>query len=296
MYTKHGQIVPTSPFDFARSLHFLGFFKPMQGQQTTTAQSLTKAVFVEGQLLAFQLTSTGTIEQPRLEYILFSEDTISEHVEYATLDRIRFFLSLDDDLYPFYQIGLEDSHFVPLIHEMYGYHQVKFLTPFENACWAILTQRNPQNIAQEMKQRLTETYGGNIVVNDKTYWAFPEAVRLSDVIQSELLAVVRNARKVDYLLATIKAFTSVDEHFLRTGNYQAVSAWLRSIKGFGEWSTTFVLVRGLGRMEQMPVEKVLQEAASRLYGHELTLQELATLGEKYGSYKGYWAHYIRVGS
>lgn len=297
MHTKEGQLTPVPPFDFAKSLNFLGFFKPMQGEQTATAQTLTKAVYVEGQVVAFQLTSVGTIEEPRLDYTLFSEEPIHAAIEHTAVDRIRFFLSLDDDVRPFYQIGLTDPHFAPIVHELYGYHQVKFLTPFENACWAVLTQRNPQHVAQSMKQRLTETYGGNITVNDTKYWAFPEAAQLADVSESELLTVVRNTRKADYLLAVIKAFNQVDEHFLRTGDYQEVEAWLRGIRGFGEWSVSFVLVRGLGRTEEMPLtEKLLHEAASRLYGKSLTKQEIAALGERYGVYKGYWAHYVRVGS
>jgi DNA-3-methyladenine glycosylase II len=202
-------------------------------------------------------------------------------------------------LRPFYQIGLEDPDFAGVVQELYGYHHVKFLTPFESACWAVLSQRNPRNIAQRMKQALARTYGGRIDVEGTTYQVFPEAAQLVDVGYGELLTVVRNARKVEYLIATSKAFHEVDEKFLRSGDYEQVEAWLYEIKGFGEWSASFVLVRGLGRMEQAPLsEKVLLEAASRQYGHgqDLTRNEVAKVAERYGAYKGYWSHYLRVAS
>lgn len=299
MYTETGLIEPITPYDFAKSLHFLGFFSPTQGEQTLAEQALTKAVYVDGQLIAFQLTSTGTTDKPQVAYTLFSEQPITDETKNAAVDRITFFLSLDDDLHPFYTIGHEDADFAPIIQELYGYHQVKFLTPFENACWAVLAQRNPMSMSQRMKKNIIETYGGSITIQGTAYPAFPEAERMAHVSEDELTGVVRNARKAEYLIAVIKAFHDIDEHFLRTGDYDEVLAWLRSIRGFGAWSASFVMVRGLGRMEHFTVnEKVLIAAASRLYGHgkDLSQAEVERIAEKYELYKGYWGHYLRVGS
>src|SRR5207237_10423909 len=131
---------------------------------TTSARALTKATYVEGQIISFQLTSAGTVDAPKLEYTLFSEQPISDAVKHTAVDRVSFFLSLDDDLRPFYQIGLDDPDFAPIVQELYGYHQVKFLTPFESACWAVLKLRNPNNIVQSIYDVLTSTYGGFISV------------------------------------------------------------------------------------------------------------------------------------
>jgi DNA-3-methyladenine glycosylase II len=254
-------------------------------------------VSIEGQVVAFQLVSTGTVDTPHLDYTLLSEQPIESNKEQAVVDHISSFLSLNDDLRPFYKIAGQDVNFTPVLRDLYGYHQVKFPTPFESACWAVLTQRNPMAMAQRMKQRLIEHYGGSITVSDKTYWAFPEAQRVADVSEGELLSIVRNARKAEYLVAVFKAFSTVDEHFLRDGDYNKVEAWLRSIRGFGEWSTSFVLLRGLGRMNAAPLsEKKFLDAASRLYGHghDLSRDEIADLAARYGDSQGYWSHYLRV--
>jgi DNA-3-methyladenine glycosylase II len=139
MYQERGTLSPTSPFDFNKSLQFLGIFGPTRNEQTVTSHSLTKAISIDGQTVVFQLASIGTTEKPRLEYILFSDHSITEDTENAVVERLTFFLSLRDDLQHFYQIGREDADFAPIIEHLYGYHQVKFLTPFENACWAVLT-------------------------------------------------------------------------------------------------------------------------------------------------------------
>lgn len=297
MYTTMGNIIPVAPFDYAKSLDFLGFFAPMQDEQAITGQQLTKALFVEGQLLAFQLISTGTVDSPNLVYTLFSEQPIDDEMVEATIDHISFFLSLNDDLRHFYAFAEQDSNFVPVLHDLYGYHQVKFLTPFECACWAVLSQRNPMNMAQRMKQSIIERYGGHISLDGITYQSFPEAQRMAHLGEYELLSTVRNARKAEYLVAVIKAFNSVDEQFLRDGDYTEVETWLHGIRGFGEWSTSFVMLRGLGRMEYAPFsEKKFLSAASRLYGHgsDLSRTEIAKFAERYEDTQGYWAHYLRV--
>ena len=299
MYQETGTLTPIPPFDFSKSLQFLGIFGPTKNEQTVSTHSLTKAISIDGQTVVFQLTSIGTTEKPELEYSLFSAKPFSQAMENAVVERITFFLSLKDDLQPFYRLGRADPDFAPIIEHLYGYHQVKFLTPFENACWAVLTQRNPMKIAQQTKQMLVEKYGSSLEVSGSVYWAFPEPMQIAVVDESELLKTIRNDRRTEYLVAVARAFSEADEEFLKTASDEAVEAWLRNIKGIGEWSATFIMVRGLGRMERVPLtEARLFEAASKVYGHgeELSRVDLKRLADKYGLWQGYWAHYIRVAS
>src|SRR5712692_10668425 len=262
-----GVLFPVSPFDFDQSLKFLGVFGPTKNEQTVSPGSLTKAVCTDGQAVVFQISSTGTTEEPRLAYTLLSAQPIGESTKNAVIERMIFFLSLQNALRPFYRIGREDPDFAPIIDHLYGYLQVKFLTPFENACWAILTQRNPMNIAQKTKQALIERYGNKLEVNRTIYWAFPEPIQIAVAEERELLTLVRNERRAEYLSAIARAFSEVDEEFLSAAPDEEVEAWLRKIKGIGEWSATFIMVRGLGRMEHVPLtEKRLVEAASTVYG------------------------------
>jgi DNA-3-methyladenine glycosylase II len=299
MYQETGTLTPTPPFDFSKSLQFLGIFGPTKNEQTVSTHSLTKAISIDGQTVVFQLTSIGTTEKPGLEYTLFSENPITEATKNAVTERMAFFLSLKDDLQAFYRIGHEDPDFAPIIEHLYGYHQVKFLTPFENACWAVLTQRNQMKIAQKTKQALVEKYGSSLEVNGSVYWAFPEPIQIIVTDASELLKVIRNDRRTEYLLAIARAFSEVNEEFLKTAPDEEVEAWLRNIKGIGEWSATFIMVRGLGRVEHVPLtETRLFEAVSKVYSHGevLNRDDLKRLADTYGSWQGYWAHYIRVAS
>jgi len=108
-------LTPRPPFDFTKTLGFLQGFGPTGGEQALAVGSLTKAVTLHGRAVAFELQNAGTIEEPQISYTLYSEQPLSEAEHAAIADRLRFFLSLDDDLQPFYHIGRADPSFAPVI-------------------------------------------------------------------------------------------------------------------------------------------------------------------------------------
>jgi DNA-3-methyladenine glycosylase II len=287
-----------APFDFAQTLAFLGMFPPTQGEYTIEEGMWTRALMLDGQTLVVAMRSTGTVEAPRLAYTLHAEAAITPEIQRAAEDRLRFMLGLDDGLRPFYAIAFEqDEAFARVVRQCYGYHQVKFASPFESGCWAVLTQRMQMRMARTMKRALMERYGGSLLVDGVTYWAFPEAAALAAVEPHELGPLIRHERKGRQLAAVAQAFAQVDEQWLRTGDYGEVRSWLLAIDGIGPWSADFVLIRGLGRIERMPVtEESLLAAARQVYGPSITSYELDSLAQKYGSWRGYWAHYLRVAS
>src|SRR5438034_10387339 len=113
---------------------------------------------------------------------------------------------LADDLEHFYRIGYGDVDFAPVLQRLYGLHQVKFLTPFESASWAVLSQRYPAAAAQRTKQAITEKFGTSLEMNGQRYVAFPEPYRLAYVSESDLGAIVKNPRKTQFLIGVAKVF------------------------------------------------------------------------------------------
>jgi DNA-3-methyladenine glycosylase II len=296
--SEEGFLAPRSPFDFSKSLDFLGEFTPMRDEHAIDEQSLTRAVSFGGQAIVFRIRSTGLIKNPRLKYTLYAERPISSGIRDAVTDRIGFFLSLSDDLEAFYRLGYGDMDFAPILQKYYGLHHVKFLTPFECAAWAVLSQRYPMGAAQKVKQSIMEKFGTALEVEHRTYRAFPEPYRLAMASIDELMPLVRNKRRVEFLMGVAKSFSETDERFLRTAKYDQVENWLSKINGIGEWSSKLIMLRGLGRMEKLAIESRLLKAASTVYGHgkPIAQSRFEQLAERYGAWKGYWAYYLRAAS
>jgi DNA-3-methyladenine glycosylase II len=156
----------------------------MSGEQQLEEGRVTKAIMVDGQIVVLRVGENG--KGQRLGYELFSQEPL-EPVEDSVVERISFFLSLGDDVKPFYSIAeKDDARFYPLIERSWGLHQVKFPTLMEICCWAVIVQRVQRPVALRMKRALTERFGGGLELDGKTYRAFPDFSRLKDATPKQL--------------------------------------------------------------------------------------------------------------
>lgn len=280
------------PFDFRKSLDFLAGFGPMTGEQSVEGGFATKAIIVEGQVLALRLKGR---DGAGVDYELFSAEPVSEHTIDSAAKRASFFLSLEEDVRPFYSIAKEkDPKFYPVVERAWGLHQVKFPSFLEIACWALINQRMQGAVALRIKRSLTERYGGKVEVDGKAYWAFPDRSRLGAATPKELLELTRNQRVAQRLVSLTSMLDELDEGFLATALYEKAKERLEKVRGIGEWSSQFILFRGLGRMGRLqPMNvKPLAETIKEVYGPEG--KPLEEVNRTYGSWAGYWSLYLRA--
>ena len=292
-----GTIRPVAPFDFDQAIDFIVTFPPMHGEQVVSEKSLTRAAWASQTPVAFRLSATGTVEDPELRYELHTDDPLGEADIAALVRRIEIYLSVNDDLRLFYELIDSDPPFVAVKRELYGYHQVKFLTPFENACWTILSQRNLVAVAQHMKRAMIQEFSAAVELDGRDYWPFPGAKAVVQASVEDLTRLLRNSRRAEYIRGAAVAFSEVDEAFLREGSYDEVSRWLQAIPGVGPWSAALIMIRSLGRMERLPYgDQSLMRIAGAVYGggQPLPAEEVQRLADHYGDLQGYWAHYLRV--
>jgi DNA-3-methyladenine glycosylase II len=259
-------------------LAFLRSFPATCGEQSVGSGVLRKSFRESGQTVHVAVDDA-------LRLSVESARPLDEASQARVRDRVSFFLSLDDDLSGFYDRASGDPQMTAVLGALRGYHHVKFATPFENACWAILTQRCAIPAARALKRRLLAAYGDG---------AFPEAADLLPVSAAELGKTIGHAQKGARLRGVVEAFVAQDERWLRHGPTEAVRAWLLGIPGIGPWSAAFVLWRGLGHADAIDgAEAQLKPKLERLYGH-LDSRRWSALQDRYAGVRGYWALYVRT--
>jgi DNA-3-methyladenine glycosylase II len=293
LHSETGTLDAVEPYDFRRSLDFLRGFGSMSGEQSVEGGSATKAVMVEGRVVAVRVREGKKKSATTVDYELLSVEPISSRLADSVPERLSFFLSLKDDVRPFYAIAKEkDPKFYPMVERAWGLHQVKFPSFLEIACWALINQRMQRPIALRIKRSLTEKYGGSVEVDGKAYWAFPDRSRLRAATAKELLEVTRNQRVAQRLVSLISSLDELDEGFLATAPYEKAKERLEKVRGIGEWSSQFILFRGLGRMGRLqPINvRPLVETIKKVYGPEG--KPLEEVNETYGSWAGYWSLYL----
>lgn len=290
------------PFDFGHSLRFLEGFTPTKGQQNLVGEKLTKAISLKGQPVVFTIEASQEQERPGLNYILFGLKLDAEIIKMAE-QAISDYLSLQDDLTELYRVGENDPAFAPVLKALYGYHQVRFLTPFENAVWSIISQRTPMAVAAKLKAQIAERYGPKLEMPDEEghiiqFTAFPEPEVFAAINEDELRELFGNSRKPEYLINVAQAFSaSLLPEATKGLSREALKERLLAVKGIGPWSAEFVLIRGFGRMGGLPKdEKRLEEVVSQIYngGKAVSEADMQRFAQPYGQSQGYWAHYLRV--
>jgi len=281
------------PFDWSQSLRFIRDFPSTRDEQVVDDTGLVKAWRFADQTVVSRIQSAD--DGGALGVELASPAEITDAVSAAAVDRISFYLSADDDLREFDQTARRDPAFAPIAARLRGYHQVKFPSPVENVVWSILSQRNPMKVAREAKIRLMRRLNEPVEAFGSTLLPCPSIEQLATLSEAELAELVRNERKAKYLFGSVARLAEIDESFLRHADYREVSEALLTFPGIGPWSATFVLIRGLGRMEVLPRDGEILRAAQNAYGRSLSEEDLVILSAPYAPNQGYWAHYLRAG-
>jgi len=284
-------VEPAQPYSLRMSSSFLCRFPATLGEQIAEPNQMVKAWRIEQETVAADVSQLAS---GALRVRLVSNGTLSEAVIERALDRVGFYLSLDDEIAEFYALAESDPDMMPLIERARGYHQVKIPSPIEHLCWAILVQRVPMPLAKKMKATIVGEFSNVIDVDGTQLVAFPSVDQLGSLSEQDWLRLTGNARKSKYLFGSVQRIAGVDEQFLRTGPFEEVEKFLLSLPGIGPWSASFLMVRGLGRMERMPADPEALRAASRAYGRPIDEGEFDRIAEHYGEWRGYWGHYLRA--
>ncbi len=295
MQTRRLELPVTPPFSLEQTLSFVRAFYARDYERVPAHEQivegrLRRVVNVAGKPLLFEVEA-GTAETV---VVTLHAERLDDALIAAATDRVRFYLGLDDDLEPLYNRA--DPVFRSVLEDLYGYHMLKVLTPFEAACWAMVQQRTPNAFAHKTMARFAEQFGNRLTVGSRTYTAFPEARAMAGDPHARVLAATNNTRKTERMLSLIGAFAGADETFLRCAPYGDVARWLLKIKGFGAWSVDFVMLRGLGRTDFAPwTDTGLLWAISKIYtgGFEVSPGYARELAERYGGEQGLWAHYVK---
>jgi DNA-3-methyladenine glycosylase II len=292
-----GFLPACAPFEFAHSLEFLADFGPLRDDMLVINGSLTCAYQLDQQAIVVRVEAAQFADQVGLHYTWWATEALDCHQQTILEQRLSFCLSLQDNLQPLYDLAVGDAHFLPIVQQLYGYHQVKFPSAFENAIWAVLSQRNTLPAARTMRSAIVEQYGAKLAVDGRVWRAFPEPESMAAATVGEVTAVVRHAQKGPAVAAVAAAFNQIDERWLQAIDYDQALRWLLDIYGIGPWGASFVMLRGLGRMERLVSgENKLLAAIGKQYQRSgpVSEREAITLAARYGSYQGYWAHYLRV--
>lgn len=277
----------TPPYDFRRSVEYLDAFAPASDGTARRREAVLTGGFAPEPFVARLHADECGLVRARVEWVEEPGDGN------AVAERLDSFLSLSDDLSPLYAAAASDPAFARVVADLRGYHHVRFPSPFEAACWAVISRRTPTPTALRRKRSLAESLGRVVAVDaeDATLRLFPTPGRVAAAPER-----VRETLDDETARAVLAAAEAFEEEDLASLSSRNLVARLCEVRGFDPRSATFVARRGFGRASLLPVrERRLRAAVADLYGlDDATDDDIVRLSDAYGDHRGYWAHYVRA--
>ena len=295
------RLTVSGPFELAQALAFLRGFLPAGGSASGPCGSASgrsggdcyrAAHVIAGRPLAIEVSQ----DPDGLLMRLAGAGASAAHLfEAEELTRRVFSLDLDGALFQ-RQVGKADKVIAGLQRRFPGLRPVLFSTPFEAACWAVLSQRTRMSQAAHLRSKLVAALVPKVMVDGHELTAFPApehvlaaggalagVVGVSEVKATRIQRLAERGERGDF-----------EPRFLRGISDERARAWLEQSPGIGAWTSEFVLIRGVGRPDLLPRgEWRLLSAVQRYYdlAERPTFEDLERLS---GGWEGFrsWAAFL----
>lgn len=204
---------------------------------------------------------------------------------------------MERDIRPFYKLLSVDDALRYMPVRYHGLRLVGIPDLFEALAWSIIGQQINLSFAYKIKRRLVERFGESISYRGDQYFLFPRVEKIADASPAELKAMLLSVRKVDYLIGLAKAFmtSAISKAKLQLlPNHEARRNTLTMIKGVGEWTANYALMKCLrdpcvpygdaGLIKALLVHNLINDKRDR--------EGMERLFSKFSEWKGYLVFYL----
>jgi len=206
-----------------------------------------------------------------------------------------FDLSTPLDLF-YAEVG-EEKIFKQLIQNFYGLRLIKVPDLFEAICWSIIGQQINLRFAYQMKYNLVRNYGEYLNFEEKRYYVFPSANTLSKLDEASFRSLQFSRQKIAYIKGIAEKFVSgeICKEKLSELSPNELKDELIKIKGIGNWSANYIMLRCLGIKEAFPIEDAGLHQALRnqlKLKNKPSIHEVRHLSSTWKTWKGYRTYYL----
>jgi DNA-3-methyladenine glycosylase II len=280
------QLTVQGPYSLALSLKARASFSPEPEPDTSFLQA---AVRIDGEPVLLEVRQ-ATSDSPVLQ--VSSPDAVDR-------ERLRaqagWIVLAALDLRPFYRVAKNDPVISPLARRFRGMKPIRPATLFEMTVDAVIEQQISLAAARRIRVRLVERFGEK----KDGLWIFPGPEALARTPLEAIRACGLSGRKAEYIngLASQVVDGSFDLDGLTGMSDDEVRSTISGIRGFGRWSADYILIRGLGRPDAVPVDDLAVRSIVGKYlgdGSRLTADEVEQRLKPFAPFRGIAVFYLLV--
>jgi DNA-3-methyladenine glycosylase II len=235
-------------------------------------RTYNRAFVLDGKAVELEVSQLGTRTRPRLQVVV-TGSRLTRRGRRILSTLVERMLGTRVDLTRFYQLAARQPELGDLVRRFRGLKPPRFPTVFESLLNAFACQQVSLALGVLLLNRLTETYGVAVEQIGGRVWAFP---RPEDLSAEEPEALGRLGFSRQKARAIIELSLAVRERRLDLEKFtelegDALLKQLQALRGVGRWSSEYVSLRGLGRLQVFPGDDVgAQNKLQRYLGLEKT--------------------------
>jgi DNA-3-methyladenine glycosylase II len=288
---KSLRIPPPKEFSFELALAFLKR-SPRELLHRVIEERIEKVLRVNGTVIIF---SVYYDKHDLVVEFLNTKATVDQATE--VVKYIREWLDLDTDLKPFYAMCQKDKLLKGLVESFYGYRIVGQPDLFESLVWAVLGQQINLQFAYTLKQKFVEQFGEVAMLKEEIYYLFPTPGVVSKLTPDQLLPLQFSRQKAAYTINIAKAFAegTVSKEKLSGLPLKDAKELLMDIKGIGNWTANYALMKTFRHTEAFPLEDAgIHNAIKNLkkLNRKPSLEEVRKVFKKYKGWEAYATLYL----
>ena len=289
-------IRPAAPFDFDLTAGYHTYFQSRYGTDSLEDGEYHRLLDLGDKLVLASVRSVGSIDTPELTVEIKGDGLTSEEAAEAS-SKVAWLLGTDQDLDPFYTMAGGDPTMSAIAERFRGLHLPHTASVFEALVLAIMGQQIATNVARIIRTLFIETYGPRQTFDGQTYYAFPRPETLVAATVEDLRGLKLSWRKAEYIRGIAEAVLEggfAPEQLAELSDEQ-VAQRLTELRGVGQWTAQWVLIRSLGRPDALPLgDLALRRAVSRMYfgGDEINDGQLEEFSRRWSPWRTYATVYL----
>ena len=255
---------------------------------------------INGNLVLIRLNSMGTIEQPKLNVELKSNNPLTSQDNQKAQEIIKFIFNLDFNLSSFYKDIKNDHAMHQITQQLYGLKNPTTPTVFESLVDSIVEQQISIKVAHTIEQRLAKKFGETLTIDGNTYYAYPTPQNMAKANIEDIRQCGLSQRKAEYIqqAATLIADGKLDlEHLKNRKSPEQIIAELDEVRGIGVWTAELTMLRGMQKLDALPADDFgIRRVISKYYcdGKPIKTAEAREIALAWGKWKGLAAYYLIV--
>ena len=269
MNIEQGTVIlePVAPFSFDITAGYHTYYQARYGSDSLENGVYRRLLDLDGNLVLASVSSAGSVEEPRLEVRLQGQ-SLDDDSQTKASALVSWLLGAEQDLRPFYDMASGDETMSGITGRFHGLHLPHTASVFEALVLAILGQQISTQVSRIIRTLLIETYGPHLDVDGFRYYAFPRPETLAALPVEELRGMKLSWRKAEYIrgiaLAALEESDGLES--LRLLEDREVVSQVTKLRGVGNWTAQWLLVRALGRPDALPLgDLALRRTMSALY-------------------------------